>query len=184
MSTPKTNPPGSLETIEQLCHQLDLEAGSLDALVNALEADLAVVKEKHLKPLKRQAVRVAQAEASLFGAVETSPDLFQKPRTMTMHGVRVGFVAGKGAVEWDDAESVVAGIRRHHKDETDVLLKTVVTPRKEALRSLTPVDLARLGCRIVDAGDQVVVKRVGGDVEQLIAKLTEKLVARMVTSEE
>lgn len=178
------NDPKTLESIERLCLELNTNAETLEALIADLQADLEEVKAKHLRGLKRQASAVARAEANLIGAVESAPDLFVKPRTMTIHGVKVGFGQGKGKVEWDDEDSVLAAIKRYRKDDAAVLILTEESPRKDALRALPAGDLARLGCRITGAGDQVMVKRVAGDVEQLIAKLTEKLVNRMVSSDE
>lgn len=178
------NDPKSLESIERLCLELNSNAETLEALIAALQADLEEVKARHLRGLKRQASTVARTEATLISAVEAAPALFEKPRTLTIHGVKVGFTLSKGKVEWDDQDSVVAAIKRHRKDDADVLLQTEESPRKDALRALPASDLAKLGCRIIGAGDQVVVKRVAGDVETLIAKLTEKLVARMVSAEE
>lgn len=181
MNTHTTHDLGS---IERLCAELDQSASELESLTANLQADLEEVKAKHLRGLKRQASVVARAEAALVSAVESAPALFERPRTITIHGVRVGFSVSKGKLEWDDEDSVIAAIRKHRKDDVEVLLQTSVAPRKDALRALPAGDLAKLGCRIVDAGDQVLVKRVAGDVEQLIAKLTEKLVAKMVAAEE
>lgn len=173
-----------LGSIERLCAELDGAATYLETLTSDLQADLEEVKTKHLRGLKRQASVVARAEAALMSAVESAPHLFEKPRTITIHGVRVGFSVSKGKVEWDDEDSVIAAIRKYRKDDLDVLLQTVESPRKDALRALPAGDLARLGCRITGAGDQVLVKRVAGDVEQLIAKLTQQLLAKMVAAED
>lgn len=178
------NDPKSLESIERLCLELNTNAETLEGLIAALQADLEEVKARHLRGLKRQASALARVEATLIGAVEAAPHLFDKPRTLTIHGIKVGLTDSKGKLEWDDEESVVAAIKRYLRSDADVLLQTVESPRKAALRALPAEDLARLGCRIIGAGDQVVVKRVAGDVETLIAKLTEKLVARMVSAEE
>lgn len=177
------NEPKSLGAIESLCASLDRESSTLEGLTAALEADLEEVKSRHLRGLKRQASVVARLEAELIGAVECSPALFEKPKTLTIHGVKVGFANSQGRVEFEDEETVVAAIRKLMKDDLEVLLKIETTPRKDALRALTASELAKLGCRIVGAGDQVVVRRVAGDVEKLITKMTEKLVAKMVEAE-
>lgn len=174
----------SLAHIEALCGEFNTQSDTLEALTAALERDLEEVKSKHLRGLKRQAGVVARAEASLVSAVEAAPDLFRKPRTITIHGIKVGLSLSPGRVEWDDEESVIAAIRRYRKDDLDVLLQSETSIRKDALRALPAGDLAKLGCRIEGAGDQVIVKRVAGDVEKLIQKLTAKLVEKMVSVEE
>ncbi len=178
MTDPKT-----LERIETLTRTYDQACTALEDLIGGLESDLEIVKSKHIRALKLQASAVARLEAALYAAVESSPDLFAKPRTLTINGVKVGFSVSKGKVEWDDESSVIAAIRKYKKDDADVLLQESYSPRKDALRALPAGDLAKLGCRISGAGDQVVVSRQAGDVEKLINKLTDKLVEQMVKSE-
>lgn len=175
--------PKKLERIERLCTAFDQSCITLDGMITELEADLEIVRSKHLRQLKRQATDVARLEAELRTSVEMAPDLFVKPRTLTIAGIKVGFTNSKGKLEWDDEDMVVAAILKHWKEDADVLLQTSQSPRKEALRALPAGDLAKLGCRIDGAGDQVVVNRQAGDVEKLITKLTEKLVAQMVKAE-
>lgn len=173
-----------LGDIETLCKNFELQASALDDQIAALETDLDAVKQKHLKAIKRQAGLVAAAEAELHSAVESGPHLFKKPRTLTVHGVKCGYSCSEGALAFDDGEQVVALIRKHRKDDVDTLIRTKHTPDKEALKRLPAIELAKLGCRIEGAGDQVIVKRVAGDVEKLIEKLIGKLVEAMVTTEE
>lgn len=177
------NTPSALTELATLTAEYDSSCQMLEELVAALESDLSEVKARHLAALKRQATLVARREAGIRNLVAASPGLFEKPRTMTLNGVRVGFSVSQGKVEWDDEETVVAAIRRFLKDDVSVLLQEKASPRKDALRALPASDLARIGCRIVDSGDQVLVKRQSGDVEKLIDKLTEKLVARMVNAD-
>jgi hypothetical protein len=171
----------NLAVIEEHAASYEAASASLEELIIALESDLEAVKQKHLRVIKRQAGIVANLEAELNSLVESAPDLFKKPRTITVHGVKVGFSVSKGKVVWDDGDNVVKLIERHFEDQADVLIRTYKEPNKDALRNLPAKDLAKLGCRIEDAGDQVIVKRVAGDVEKLVNKLIEKLVEAMVS---
>jgi hypothetical protein len=172
--------PVTLADIESRCASYEGESAKLEELISALESDLESVKQKHLRGLKRQAAIVANLEADLQSAVERSSDLFKKPRTMTVHGVKVGFTVSKGKIEWDDEELVIRLIKKHFKDQADILIRSTEEPNKDALRNLPAGDLAKLGCRIEGAGDMPIVKRVAGEVEKLINKLIEKLVEAMV----
>jgi hypothetical protein len=95
----------------------------------------------------------------------------------------VGFASSVGKIVFDDADTVVKLVERFRKDDAETLIRTEKEPNKDALRTLSPADLARLGCRIEGAGDVVVVKREAGEVEKLIKRLIEKLVEAMVTQE-
>src|SRR5262245_10831282 len=165
-----------LDGIESLCAQFDEQADKLQTLIDALEADLEAVKQKHLAGLKRQAAVVARRESELVNAIEASPSLFVKPRTITLHGIKVGFTRTDGKIVFDDPETVVKLIKKLHKDDAGTYIRTTEEPNKDALWTLPTVELARIGCRIEGAGDLVVCKRVAGDVEKLIKRLIEKMV--------
>ena len=173
----------TLTEIEPLCAGYDAECVKLEDMIGNLEADLEAVKQKHLAALKRQARVVASREAELHSAVETSPSLFVKPRTMVLHGTKVGFGNSIGSVVFEDEDQVLKLIEKHQSARLEELVKTSKTPRKDALRQLTEAELAKLGCRIDGAGNVVIVKRVAGDVEKLINKLITKLVEAMVEDE-
>jgi len=174
----------AITELEPLCAAYDGECVKLEEQIAALEADLEAVKAKHLRGLKKQAAIVAAREAELHSAVEGSPELFVKPRTFVMHGCKVGFTSSTGSVDFEDETYVIKQVEKHFKARFDELVKTEYTPRKDALRTLTALELAKLGCRIDGAGDVVLVKRVAGDVEKLINKLIEKLVSAMVKENE
>jgi hypothetical protein len=158
----------AITELEPLCAAYDGECVKLEEQIAALEADLEAVKAKHLRGLKKQAAIVAAREAELHSAVEGSPELFVKPRTFVMHGCKVGFTSSTGSVDFEDEAYVIKQVEKHFKTRFDELVKTEYTPRKDALRTLTALELAKLGCRI------------DGAVEKLINKLIEKLVSAMV----
>jgi hypothetical protein len=173
----------TLADIETQTATYEAASVQLESQIAALESDLEAVKRKHLAGLKKQAAVVANREAELFSSIESAPDLFKKPRTLTLNGVKVGYTLSQGKVEWHNEDQVLALIKKYRKDEVDVLIHTKETPNKDALRNLPAGDLAKLGCRIDGAGDVVICKRVAGDVEKLVNKLIEKLVEAMVESD-
>lgn len=170
----------AINLMEPLCAAYDAECVELDIRIAELEADLETVKQKHLPGLKKQAAKLAAAEAELYNAVENAPDLFEKPKTLVIAGTKIGFSNSVGSIVVDDESQTVKLVEKHFPDRFDELVKTERTPRKDALRTLEPKELARLGCRIEGCGPVVIVKRVAGDVEKLINKLIEKLVGAMV----
>ena len=42
---------------------------------------------------------VAQADANLKAAIEQAPGLFVKPRTIVLHGLKLGYQKGKGKID-------------------------------------------------------------------------------------
>lgn len=174
----------SLGNIERLCAEYDREATQLESLISGLETDLSAAKAKHLPALKRQAAVVARLAADLHSLIETAPHLFTKPRTLTLHGIKVGYTVAEGRLVWDcEDETLLARIRAQYGKLAEDFIHTKLVPNKDALKALDAKSLAKLGCRIDGAGDVVVLKRVEGDVEKLINKLTEKLVEIMTAAD-
>jgi len=171
-------------TIERQVAAYDQENQNLELMIAELEHDLEAIKNKHLRGLKKQAGVVANLEAQLHSSIESAPALFNKPRTITIHGTKIGFVPSVGSVAWNDDDQVCTLIKRHFKARAAEFIKTEETPKKDALRSLSEADLAKVGCHIEGAGDHVLIKRVAGDVEKLINKLIDKLVSSMIEDEQ
>lgn len=170
----------TLAQVETGCEKYEKASAALEQLIADLEKDLEAVKQKHLRGIKRQAGEVANLEADLHSLIESAPHLFTKPRTVTVHGVKVGFTLSAGRLEFDDEETVISLIKKFRKDDADLFIRTTEQVNKDALKTLTAEDLKRLGCVIEGAGDVVVLKRVAGEVEKLINKLITKLVEAMV----
>lgn len=172
--------PATLAQLERLAAEYDAECTKLEDLVAALEADMELVRRQHITALKRQAAVVANREAELHNAIECGPQLFLKPRTFTIAGVKVGYTTSPGSLTWDDDASVVAAIREFMPRQVSTLISITEEPRKAALKALPKAEQLKIGCRLDGAGDVVVLKRVSGDVEKMISKVIEKLVAAMV----
>lgn len=172
------NPP-SLAALELQTRDYDAECVRMEELVAALEADMEAIKRKHLPALKRQAGVVANRQADLQSAIETATELFTKPRTLTLNGIKIGFTNSVGSIVWDDDDQVVSLIKKQRPEDAATLVRTFTEPNKNALKSLPPAELKKLGCRVEGAGDVVVLKRVAGDVEKLVTNLIDKMVAAM-----
>ena len=140
--------------------------------VNALEDDLRQLNRRRLPGIKNAAADAETLQAELRAAIELNPEHFEKPRTMTLHGIKFGFQKGKGKLVWDDAAKVIAAIRRCFSgDKQRSLIAVVETPAKEALELLPAKELNALGVRIDGAGDKVVVKATDSEIDKLVTKL-------------
>ena len=95
----------------------------------------------------------------------------------TFHGVRIGFMKGKGKIEWDDGEQVVKLIKKHFPAQADALIATTEKPVKAALQQLAAADLKRLGITVEESGEVIFVKPVDGEIEKLVDALLEDATA-------
>lgn len=139
--------------------------------VSALHEGIAALRKDHIPGIKRAVNKAAEAEAALRELVELHPALFAKPKTQIYAGVKVGYAKGKGSISFDDADAVVARIKKVLPDQADLLINTAETPNKAALAQLPVADLKRIGCSVTAAGDQVVVKPVDSEVDKLVTAL-------------
>lgn len=148
--------------------------------VAALNAELEAIKRARLRCLKIAVNAAAEHKAALSAAIQDSPDLFVKPRTVVCHGVRVGYQKGKGVLNWDDPDTVVDRIERLFKDQADVLITTTKVPNKTALLALTAGELKRLGCTVTGDGDAVVIRPTDSEVDRIVAALLKDAEAEAV----
>lgn len=177
------------ESLTPLAESMALEAqaaslrGARDRLrdvANAIQQDIEAIKRAHLPALRDALAACAQAETDLRQAVEASPaELWRRTRTRLVHGIRIGWIKSRGKVEWDDEAKVIERIRRLlPAEQAALLIRVREAVHKPAVYDLTAGDLKRLGIRIEDDCDVVVVKDVAGELdrmlERLLADLTEE----------
>lgn len=136
--------------------------------LHALEEDVAVAKKRHIKAVKRLAETAAERKRALADMVAGAPQLFTRPRTRLLHGVKFGFVKSRGKLQWADAAQVVKLIKKHFAEQADVLIKVTETPIRSALSQLSGADLKRLGVSVIEAGDVVVVESTDSEIDKLV----------------
>ncbi|MDO9094474.1 MAG: host-nuclease inhibitor Gam family protein [Rubrivivax sp.] len=160
-----------IETIENAARAYAAARGKLAEKVTQLQEGLDNLRRNNLPAIKRNLARAAEAESELRALVEQHPDLFQKPRTLVLHGIRVGFEKGKGAISFEDADQVVKLVKKKLPELLDQLVKTEEKPLKGGLKQLTVAQLKSVGCTVEETGDQVVVRAVDSDVDKLVKAL-------------
>ncbi|MBI2313552.1 MAG: hypothetical protein HYU77_13715 [Betaproteobacteria bacterium] len=161
----------TLADIEALTKDYAVAREALSGAVSALEEEIAAAKRRYLPKIKRCVAAAADRRGALAAAIEDGCELFSKPRTQTFHGIRVGVMKGKGGLEWEDADRVVALIERHFPDQVELLIKVRKTPVKDALAQLSAADLKRIGVTIIETGDQLVIRPTDSEVDRLVEAL-------------
>ena len=128
-----------------------------------------------LMPGLRTRIDAAQAaRIELAEAIEADPDLWTKPRTRNLHGVKVGRRTLPGRLEIDEPTAVLAIRELLPGREKDlVAVKTCLV--KAAVKKLDGAELAAIGGRIVDLGDETVVAIPKDAVDTLVEALLEDL---------
>lgn len=163
-----------MNEIELLTQHYSAARIALADKVETVNQELTAVKRRHLKTLRGLSDRALSARADLSAAIDASRDLFVKPRTRVLHGVKIGFAKNKGRFETDDEARTIKLIRKHMNEQTAALLVKVTEKlNKAALDELDAADLKRIGVRVAGGGDEMVIKPVDGDVDRLVDALLE-----------
>jgi len=161
----------TMDEIERRTREYAEARELLAARVQAMQEEIETIKRRRLRGIKRAVAVAAEAHDRLRAAIEASPELFRRPRTLVIAGVRVGFTKGSGRLVFDDPGRVVALIRRHFPEQADALIRVKEEPVRKALAQLSVAELKRVGVRVEDTGDQVVIKPTDSDVDKLVNAL-------------
>ena len=161
-----------MNDIEVLTDDYADERAALVEAVARLQAELDAAKRAHLPQIRRAVGRAAQARDRLHAEIDAHRDLFAKPRTRILCGVKVGLQKQKGKVQIDDEGAAVGRIRAQlPAEQADLLIRTRESVDKTAVVDLTAGDLKRLGIRISDDTDVVVIKPADSEVDKLVDAL-------------
>ena len=143
----------------------------LEDRVQRLNDEIEAAKKRLLPGIKKAVEDAAERKSALSAAIQDGASLFARPRTIVMHGVKIGLEKGKGKIEIEDAGQVIRLIKKHFPEQADVLIKTREKPVKSALQQLTVAELKKLGITVEETGDQVVIKGTDSDVDKLVKAL-------------
>lgn len=149
----------------------------LSERVNTLNAELRAIHTRKIEGIKSALAAAADTKAQLVALLQQHPELFVRPRTMTLNGIKVGYGLGKGRVDWDDDESVVARAKKLldkediTQEQFDLAILTKHEISSAGLRTFDARTLARLGVTVEGTGDVVIVKTEDGAVDKLVKRI-------------
>lgn len=161
----------TLGDIELLTKNYSDSYSKLSDKVKELEDELEAVKRKHLRYVKQFADECIEKKSKLSAAVESSPELFKKPKSIVIHGMKVGFQKGKGRITIPDEEKTILLIRKNLPDKAEVLIKTEEKLIRAALNNLTAADIKKVGLNLIESTNEVLIKSVTSDVDKIVSAL-------------
>ncbi|MBF0516360.1 MAG: hypothetical protein HQK97_04450 [Nitrospirae bacterium] len=139
--------------------------------IEALEAEKEAAVRKHIHGIKNALNKVKEKRGTLSAAIESAPELFERPRTLVVHGIKVGLQKSKGTLECDDKNKTISLIKKHLSDQVETLINIKETLSKTAMLSLSAAELKKVGAQITDTGDKVVIKSTDSEIEKLLKVL-------------
>jgi hypothetical protein len=162
---------GSLGNIEVLTKNYSDSYSKLSDKVKELNDEIDSVKRKHMRYIKSFAEDALEKKSLLSNAIDESKDLFEKPKSIILHGMKVGLQKGKGKITIPDEEKTILLIRKNLSDQADILIKTEEKLVKPALNNLTAGELKRVGLNLVESTDEVLIKPTGSDIDKIVNAL-------------
>lgn len=124
-----------------------------------------------LRGLRNRVAETAAAHDALSAAIKGRPDLFVKPRTVAVDGVKFGFRKQAGVLDVGDEAKAIDLLRKKLPGLADTLIVSKEALDKKGLRKLPAADLARIGVSIGNPTDDVVIAVAESDIDKLVAAL-------------
>lgn len=163
----------SLKDLDIKAEDVRAARDALASAVSAMQSEVDAIKHRHLPSIRRLVINAHAANAELSSAIEAAPELFEKPRTRVMHGIKLGYAKSKGKLEWDKPALVIKRIHKNMPDQAEVLIRVSESPSRPALAELDASSLKKLGVRISGGEDQIVLKPVDSELDKLVDSLLE-----------
>jgi hypothetical protein len=161
----------TLSEIEILAKQLSDARQNLKQGLDELDSEMTAIKKKFLPALRRAVEKAAQRHEALRGAIEEAPGLFVKPKTVIFHGIRLGYMKGKGEIIWDDESQVIKLIKKHFPDDYEAYIKVTEKVLKTSVAAMSVSDLKKIGVTVIETGDEVFIKPTDSEIDKLINAL-------------
>lgn len=166
----------TLSEIETSARKLRDARDAVSEIVTKLHADIASLQREATRRIKAAVARTAERRSELYNLIDGNRALFAKPRTQVFHGVKCGVAKGKGSIEFEDEDRVIANIEKKLPDQVDFLIKTEKKILKNLLKTLTVDDLKKIGCTVEETGDYVVISFADKEVDKLVNALLKSAV--------
>lgn len=174
--------PTTLDHITEAAKTLAGARQQLLQMTQALDASLEALKANAMPEIRQGIDQATTAWTALERLIQANPHLFVKPRTVAAHGIRFGIEKGKGVITLPPDAKAVALIRKHCPEQAELLINVVETPVKKAIAQL-PIDLLRkIGGRVEDTADRVVIRPADSDVDKLVKALIKADVEETATT--
>lgn len=137
--------------------------------VQELKDEIEVLKRRRLRGIRNAVQKAAAAHEDLWQAIDGSREMFVKPKSMVLFGVKIGLQKGKGGLNWEDDAKVCELIAElFEEDQAKLLIKVTKKPIEAALKELDDDELKKIGVRSEPGTDIVLIKPVDGEVDKQV----------------
>ena len=171
MTASTVPPPVSMEDIVTLARTFAAARATTETLAKEIKALQRKALAGRLRALRNRIAEQSVSEEALRTAILARPDLFVRPRTIAVDGIRFGLRKQPGAISLTDETQTIRRLRARFPDRADALIRVRETLDRSALRKLPAGELAQLGITIAKASDEVTIVAAQGDLDRVVAAL-------------
>lgn len=172
-------PLSKLDMIRGAVAALAKARAKLAVTVSRLQARVDAAHRAAMPRIRAQVGAVADAHANLKGLLQESPELFERPRSITERGIKFGLRRHDAEIDLPRAraeqDKIVAAIKARYRERVWTqlgLIERVEQPNAAALlKHCTPEELQELGISYQPAGDEALIKPADAAIDKLVAKL-------------
>ncbi len=180
--TRKAAPPPEMIAIRDAAQRLAVANRALTARAELQQRELdevvAPIIARHRNGLDDAAQERAACHAELMRLVEAAPQLFQKPRSVTVDGVKVGYRKEEDALDWGDEECVISRIENMLPELYDLLVREKKSLVADALAQLEVRQLRKIGINFITGADRPFVTIGTSDLEKMVQAILADAVRR------
>ena len=161
----------TMEDIVALARAFAAARGATEALAEDIKALQRKALRSRLRALRTRIAEQAASEEALRTAILDRPDLFIRPRTVAVDGIRFGLRKQPGTVEVGDEAKAIRRLRERFPSRAEALIRVKETLDRSALRKLPAAELAQIGVTMEKATDEVTIAAASGDLDRVVAAL-------------
>lgn len=148
-------------------------------LQDEIKAAVTPIYERHRSGLDAAAEEEARARDDLQRLLEAAPQLFKKPRSIAINGVRAGYRKEEDSLDFADEKAVIARIRALYPEQADLLIRTEESLVLDALPQLDAKARRAVGISLITGADRSFITVGGSDVEKLARALIADAIRRV-----
>ena len=165
-----------LDKLEDLTREYANQRRQLATSVLELQEKINVIIAQRTVAIKAGVAKTAEAHDRLKRELDKSPELFVKPRTITIEGIKIGYSQVKAKIDIPNEALTLRKIREKlPKAQAALLIRITEQVDHNACIDFTQADLDRLNIDHIPATDKVVIKPVDTEADKVLKRLLKEI---------
>jgi hypothetical protein len=163
-----------LEKLQTAALQLSHHTDALRQELMLLDAEVSAAQAAHMLTIRSLTRSVIKRQTELAEGIKAHPELFDKPRTLIVEGIKFGLRKQPGRMSWADDQQLLNRLDDFFakgdltRAQYDTVVETRYTVVAKGLEKLDAKQLKRLGVTVEADSDAVEIKSVDSDVEKMV----------------